>query len=153
MSAKESSVDLGFVEEQEPWLLTNKFFPSKVGGRPAWLELSNLPAIDRLKCGECEQELTFLCQVSSTKQDIAWSTLWTDPYAFQIQVYAPLDEFDYCFHRTLYVFVCTNGPCWKPNTAKNIRILRNQLPRVNQYYDFDQASEDTETVSILPFNA
>lgn len=64
MSATESTVDLGFLEGQEPWLLTNKFFPSKVGGRPAWLELNKLPAVKQLQCAECEKELTFLCQVS-----------------------------------------------------------------------------------------
>lgn len=30
-------VDLGFAEEQESYLLTNRYFPSKIGGKPAWL--------------------------------------------------------------------------------------------------------------------
>lgn len=64
---KETSVDLGFLEQQEAWLLTNKFFPSKVGGRPAWLELKNLPTTAQLKCSECHGELTFMCQVNYIK--------------------------------------------------------------------------------------
>lgn len=59
-----SSVDLGFLEKCEPWLLTNKFFPSKCGGRPAWLELENLPNVNELKCEQCNSELVFLCQVN-----------------------------------------------------------------------------------------
>lgn len=29
-------VDLGFAEEQEKYLLKSRFFPSKIGGAPAW---------------------------------------------------------------------------------------------------------------------
>lgn len=63
----ESSVDLGFIEKCEPWLLTNKFFPSKLGGRPAWLDLEKIPQRSELQCAECDSELTFLCQVSNAK--------------------------------------------------------------------------------------
>uniref|UniRef100_A0A182WKG6 MYND-type domain-containing protein n=1 Tax=Anopheles minimus TaxID=112268 RepID=A0A182WKG6_9DIPT len=57
-----TSVDLGFLEPCEPWLLTNKFFRSKVGGKPAWLELKSLPKPDDLLCGQCKEPLGFLCQ-------------------------------------------------------------------------------------------
>lgn len=56
-------VDLGFLEKCEPWLLINTFFPSKVGGRPAWLDVESTPEIDRLNCNECGKQLAFLCQV------------------------------------------------------------------------------------------
>lgn len=59
----ESNVDLGFLSKCESWLLKNKFFPSKVGGLPAWLDLESIPSNDRLKCGECNQQMLFLCQV------------------------------------------------------------------------------------------
>lgn len=59
----DSKVDLGFLDKCEPWLLANKFFPSKVGGLPAWLNLETIPSIDKLKCNECNQSLIFLCQV------------------------------------------------------------------------------------------
>lgn len=56
-------IDLGFAEECEPWLLTNTYFPSKIGGRPAWLDLENLPKPDEIKCLKCSESLVFLCQV------------------------------------------------------------------------------------------
>lgn len=55
--------DLGFAEECEPWLLTNTFFPSKIGGRPAWLDLDALPMPGEIKCLKCGEPLVFLCQV------------------------------------------------------------------------------------------
>lgn len=59
-----SRIDLGFLEEcEKPWLLTNTYFPSKVGGRPAWLDVESIPSNDRLKCTECGTQLAFLCQV------------------------------------------------------------------------------------------
>lgn len=61
----ESSVDLGFIEKAESYLLTNRYFPSKVGGRPAWLDLEKIPESVRLKCNDCASELVFLCQVIS----------------------------------------------------------------------------------------
>lgn len=60
-----TQVDLGFLEKcSKSYLLTNKFFPSKVGGRPAWLDLEKIPESKTLKCNECNRELVFLCQVS-----------------------------------------------------------------------------------------
>lgn len=59
----EKRVDLGFLEECDPWLLINTYFPSKVGGRPAWLDVESIPTIDQLKCSECGKQLAFLCQV------------------------------------------------------------------------------------------
>lgn len=57
-------VDLGFLDKCDEWLLTNTFFPSKVGGRPAWLDVESIPSNNRLKCTECEKQLDFLCQVN-----------------------------------------------------------------------------------------
>lgn len=54
---------LGFADEQEGWLLTNRFFPSKIGGRPAWLELENIPDPKELLCDYCNEPCVFLCQV------------------------------------------------------------------------------------------
>lgn len=59
----ESSVDLGFVEECEPWLLTNKYFPSKVGGKPAFLDLQHVPKPSELQCTKCKEPMNFICQV------------------------------------------------------------------------------------------
>lgn len=61
--ASKKEIDLGFAEECEPWLLTNTYFPSKMGGRPAWLDLDDLPTPDEMKCVKCAKPLVFLCQV------------------------------------------------------------------------------------------
>ena len=47
-------VRVGFVEKVSDLdLLTSLFFPSKVGGRPAWLDIRDLPVPDSLACGVC----------------------------------------------------------------------------------------------------
>uniref|UniRef100_A0A182S8E8 MYND-type domain-containing protein n=1 Tax=Anopheles maculatus TaxID=74869 RepID=A0A182S8E8_9DIPT len=123
-----TSVDLGFLEPCEPWLLTNKFFRSKVGGKPAWLELKRLPKPDDLLCGQCNEPLGFLCQV-----------------------YAPVEGNDNSFHRTLYLFVCLTPACNQtPNPeARTIKVLRSQLPRQNEFYAYDPPDETKESVSSM----
>jgi len=108
---KTKPVDLGYVEEAIPkWKLTSPFFPSKVGGLPAWLDLRCVPSL--LNCSSCSQPLHFL-----------------------LQLYAPLD-FPEAFHRTIYVFLCTSKQCCSSAAAMNktIKILRSQLPLENPVY-------------------
>ncbi|CAH2233969.1 programmed cell death protein 2 [Pararge aegeria] len=112
-------VDIGFLEEKCNWLLHPRFFPSKVGGKPAWLDLKNVPDFAKLTCKKCEEPLIFLCQV-----------------------YAPFEESDDCFHRTIFIFVCQKGSCCKTNSADNFIILRCQLPRKNDYYSFEPYEEN-----------
>ncbi|XP_078086556.1 programmed cell death protein 2 isoform X5 [Mustelus asterias] len=80
----EASVELGFVEPAAPTRLLSSQFPSKVGGRPAWLSLQ-LPGPERLLCGGCAHPMVFL-----------------------LQVYAPRDR---AFHRTLLIFCCAAPAC------------------------------------------
>ncbi|XP_058831648.1 programmed cell death protein 2 isoform X2 [Topomyia yanbarensis] len=112
-------VDIGFLEPCADWLLTNKFFRSKVGGKPAWLELKHLPSPKDILCEECGDPCVFLCQI-----------------------YAPLDGKENCFHRMLFIFVCLKSSCYKPNQCKNIKVYRSQLARKNDYFSFDPPSED-----------
>merc|ERR1719171_1201185 len=98
---------IGFLEDrptpEEARLLTRKLFPSKVGGRPAWLVPSTLPSAGALACSACARPLRFLLQVYASRGE-------QTPIAF---------------HRTLHVFICTNcQPC-------KVRIFRAQLPREN----------------------
>ncbi|XP_043284289.1 programmed cell death protein 2 isoform X2 [Venturia canescens] len=113
-----NKIDIGFVEECESWRLESRFFPSKVGGKPAWLDLKNIPNSDDLKCNVCGTPCIFLCQI-----------------------YAPYEDDPQAFHRTLYVFVCTDEACCKPNNNDNFKILRCQLPRENPYYPFEPPEE------------
>ena len=59
-----TTVDLGFLEtEFESWEVESRHFPSKVGGRPAWLDMEHLPATQLLACPHCGQPRVFLLQV------------------------------------------------------------------------------------------
>ncbi|KOB75753.1 Pcdc2/rp-8 [Operophtera brumata] len=116
-----NKVDIGVLEEKNGWLLHPRFFPSKVGGKPAWLDLKNYPNPSELSCKSCKDPLIFLCQI-----------------------YAPYEESDDCFHRTIFIFVCRNGPCCRTNSSENCLVLRCQLPRKNDYYSFHPYKEQEE---------
>lgn len=81
-------VELGFAEEAPAWRLRSEQFPSKVGGRPAWLGLAGMPGPGALACARCGR-----------------------PLAFLLQVYAPLPGRDDAFHRSLFLFCCREPPC------------------------------------------
>nr|XP_033795707.1 programmed cell death protein 2 [Geotrypetes seraphini] len=112
-------VELGFVEEVPAWRLSSPYFPSKVGGRPAWLGRARLPAPELLHCGCCHQ-----------------------PCAFLLQVYAPVSGRTDCFHRTLFLFCCRNPACYSPGDNRCFRVFRNQLPRKNDTYPYEPPSEE-----------
>lgn len=59
-----SEVVLGFLEQVKQWRLLPLQFPSKVGGRPAWLSQRNLPPLPGLECEICRLPMAFLLQVS-----------------------------------------------------------------------------------------
>uniref|UniRef100_A0A4W3HP11 MYND-type domain-containing protein n=1 Tax=Callorhinchus milii TaxID=7868 RepID=A0A4W3HP11_CALMI len=82
-------------------------FPSKVGGRPAWLSLGPLPGPERLRCGGCGEPLLFLLQV----------VLPAGPPR--------------AFHRALLLFCCRRRTaCGR----RSFLALRSQLPRHNPFY-------------------
>ncbi|XP_017891889.1 programmed cell death protein 2 [Ceratina calcarata] len=105
------TVDLGFVEKCESWLLESRFFPSKVGGKPAWLDLKNIPGEKDVQCEYCKEPCIFLCQI-----------------------YAPYEENDDAFHRTIFIFICKKKECSKLNETGNLKVFRSQLPRINQFF-------------------
>lgn len=63
-NALSAEVVLGFLEEAEPWRLLSTQFPSKVGGKPAWLSQKGLPSLPELQCEKCRLPMAFLLQVS-----------------------------------------------------------------------------------------
>lgn len=88
-----AGVELGFAAPVGPagaWRLRSAYFPSKVGGRPAWLGEAGLPGPAALRCGRCQQ-----------------------PCAFLLQLYAPLPDRPDAFHRTLFVFACRGAACYR----------------------------------------
>ena len=111
MSSKKD-LDLGFLEVAPSWCLSSRFFPSKVGGSPAWLCPEILPD---LSCPVClsRARMTFLCQI-----------------------YAPLESSSSTFHRTVFVFLCRSPECHVQEEGRPLpfRVFRSQLPRDNAYY-------------------
>ncbi|XP_059483474.1 programmed cell death protein 2 [Neocloeon triangulifer] len=117
------TVDLGFAEKCEPWKLQSHFFPSKIGGKPAWLNLQDIPSADRVQCRVCQGPCIFLCQV-----------------------YAPIESQDECFHRTIFIFICPNVDCCLPNQSDNFKVLRCQLSRRNDFFSVNPPVESPHTL-------
>lgn len=110
MAASVSVIELGFVQECEAWRLRSPQFPSKVGGRPAWLGEVGVPGPEGLQCGVCKK-----------------------PVAFLLQVYAPCTG---SFHRTIFLFTCRDPTCHRGAESRCYRVFRNQLPRKNDTYSY-----------------
>ena len=115
------TVDLGFVEKCESWQLESRFFPSKVGGKPAWLDLKNIPGEKDLLCKYCREPCIFLCQI-----------------------YAPYEDNEDAFHRTIFVFICKKVECSKLNENGNLKVFRSQLPRINEFYSSEPPVEQND---------
>ena len=113
-TAGDAEWTIGFVEPAPASDLARQFFPSKVGGRPAWLHPVDVPTAAQLKC------------------------LYTrEPLDFLMQVYAPVDDEPSAFHRALYVFVSPHGgDLHRPGA---VRVFRSQLPRCNPFYPDEPA--------------
>ena len=94
-------VDLGFIEnEPENDAFDPQNFPSKVGGKPVWLDPRCVLGSDDLKCQECSNSMVLLTQL-----------------------YCPLPgrEKD-AYHRTLYLFICPKSECCKKCSAGNFAV-------------------------------
>ncbi|XP_053274459.1 programmed cell death protein 2 isoform X1 [Pleuronectes platessa] len=114
-----AEVVLGFLEEAEPWRLRSAQFPSKVGGKPAWLSRRGLPCLPELECERCRL-----------------------PMAFLLQVYAPISGQDRSFHRSLLLFCCKTPECYTLNDSRCMKVFRSQLPRRNEFYPYDPPPEE-----------
>ncbi|XP_041359403.1 programmed cell death protein 2-like [Gigantopelta aegis] len=113
-----TNVDLGFIEKTDSRLLKSKYFPSKVGGKPAWLSLAPLPDPSDLSCSVCGASLTFLLQIYSARKS------------------------SHAFHRTIFIFICRNPSCSQENSNRNFKVYRSQLPRVNEFYSSEPPDEN-----------
>jgi len=114
-----TGVDLGFFERDfDQWETQSRQFPSKIGGKPAWLDLAKLPSPKEMQCLNCSSPLSFL-----------------------LQVYSPDNNSDTAFHRSLFVFICTTSSCWEQGKESPVVVLRSQLGRSNQYYPWDPPEE------------
>jgi pre-rRNA-processing protein TSR4 len=113
----EDDIQLGFVEEASASVPTlhdiadcSKWDGGRVGGKPSWLDPTQVPKADALNCPRCSTPMPFL-----------------------LQIYAPLDTEDtaHAYHRAVYIFCCKNGPCVEKG---GIKALRCSLPQNNPIY-------------------
>lgn len=102
-------VSLGYIGDPERrHLLHRRYFPSKVGGKPAWLDPVNLPNGDDVL--HCKNKGCSL-----------------QPLTFLLQVYSGRDTPEDAFHRSVFIFGCQ----W---CSETFVALRCQLPRYNPFY-------------------
>ncbi|KAL3318255.1 Programmed cell death protein 2 [Cichlidogyrus casuarinus] len=126
---------VGFIEKANPCRLLSPFLPDKIGGRPAWLSLNNLPPQEVFQCEICKNVMVFILQVCQLTIESQFD-----------QIYSPIDELAVCFHRFLYVFMCKNGSCFGEERTPFL-LLRCQLPRRNDFYRFDPPPEISESTT------
>ena len=125
-AVKESVIELGFAEEVDSFRLESVFFPSKIGGKPAWLSQENIPPTDQIKCSQCGNIMNFL-----------------------LQIYAPREGHEETFHRMIYVFMCRNGSCFEKNSNIPFKAFRNQLPRENKFFSYEPISAERRTDDVM----
>ncbi|CAB4476007.1 hypothetical protein RhiirA5_356324 [Rhizophagus irregularis] len=119
-------VELGFAEPPESPLIAENF-PSKIGGRPAWLNPEHILLAEQVRCEVC-------CK----------------PMILLVQLYTPEDYPPEAFHRTIYVFCCKNGSCHKISWRKSFKVFRSQLPKNNIYWQENESSLDSTTKKKSP---
>ena len=122
------TIDLGFAEKcEEEFRLTSISYPSKLGGKPAWLRWDKLLTESQMHCGICDKILQFLCQV-----------------------YVPIELSDQQYHRTLYVFCCSNGKCYNTkitdsnNSSGCIKVFRSLLEETEEDLTEDDLDNKAE---------
>ncbi|KAI7878641.1 hypothetical protein K492DRAFT_170670 [Lichtheimia hyalospora FSU 10163] len=111
---------LGYCEDPET-PLTADTFPSKSGGKPAWLNPETLLEAEQVTCRNCEQPMILL-----------------------LQLYTPEDQPAEAFHRMIYVFGCKDGGCIKQDWTGSFKVFRSQLPRENPYYPPPEDEQDDD---------
>ena len=104
-------VQLGFAETPRKGDLNLENFPSKVGGLPVWL----LPLSNNI------DESFFICSCGEN-------------LSFLLQLYAPLEDNNNCFHRMIYIFFCQK--CWKKKDL--VKVLRINLPEKSSFYNGEE---------------
>ncbi len=111
LMASGSLMELGFVEKPDyPDELNSPFYPSKVGGKPVWLEL---PSKGTLTCEKCRKPLLFL---------------------LQFQAPLPSKEKNGAEnHRTLFLFMCKDPKCHSPGDTSCYVVLRYESREVLRY--------------------
>ena len=97
---------LGFCERAPAETLQRQFFPSKVGGRPAWLDPVDVPTAAQLKCLYTREPLDFLLQVYASVDDEPPRPPRRLPLRLaarqDLHSRAPFERFDRSYPRSFY---------------------------------------------------
>lgn len=104
-----NETDLGFaVKFRRKIDASPLLFPSKLGGKPAWLNPEDLPVTDMMKCQNCGGQVVFLCQIYSS---------------VSVSEKNQTDELtELLFHKIIYIFTCKDGKCSK--TSQFFHVFR-----------------------------
>lgn len=116
-----AEVVLGFLEDVEPWRLLSPQFPSKVGGKPAWLSLRGLPELPELECEMCHLPMVFLLQVSVIKDT------FNDPspyllFVFSLENWLRVDKVVIRWNTDFVISISTSTLSWMTITC--VRLVR-----------------------------
>ncbi|KAJ1648058.1 hypothetical protein LPJ64_000594 [Coemansia asiatica] len=112
------TITLGYAEPLDEDFHTEPF-PSKIGGKPQWLDPRHPLPVDRVRCDECSKAMSLL-----------------------MQLYAPEDTPETAFHRMLYVFMCRNGACHRGSANRCMRVFRKQMAEENPVYQEERDGEE-----------
>jgi pre-rRNA-processing protein TSR4 len=109
----------------------------QIGGLPVWLQPADIPT-GPLHClnPNCSAIMSFLCQLYAPVETINNEMADDDEEKEK--------ESDRAFHRSLYVFGCSQCA---DKTVGSIRVLRAQLPEVNPFYPL-AINEDDENDAV-----
>ncbi|CAD7962100.1 unnamed protein product [Amoebophrya sp. A25] len=130
LEEKKYCVEHGYLYQEEPEdlrMLSRYFFPSKIGGNPAWLVPERYPSENELCCRRCGSQMGFLLQIYASRSGESSKQCAPNPAAF---------------HRMLYLFSCRKCP-------DQFRLFRSQLPRVNEYYMAENPHDLGSVASVM----
>lgn len=117
-----AEVELGFLEQYDSTVdPAASSFPSKVGGKPIWLDPVHLPPADKLLCEQCRK-----------------------PCVLLLQIYSPITDCPSSYHRTVYLFMCRDPGCHRRGSSRPFRVLRCSLRKENSYYSDEESGEEMD---------
>jgi len=122
-NSNDNVVDLGFAEKyEEDFQLTSIGYPSKLGGKPVWLRWDKLLTEKQVHCENCDKIMQFLCQI-----------------------YVPTELNGIQYHRTIFLFCCSDGKCYASTKNCSIKVFRSLLEEENDNFteeDLDRKVEE-----------
>ena len=125
-------VDLGFAEKCINKVNLSPYsYPSKLGGKPAWLRWEDLPSAEALACRNCTKQTVFLCQIYVPMElRLSLGNNNIEPH-----------------HRTLFLFCCRSGSCFKDK--KCLKVFRSQIvEKKEESVNFNECAEELKKMTM-----